>query len=80
MQLTAEETEASATTAKAASELTMEVQEENQYPDTENIAVSPELSAVYYAANKVSADRYNQKVDNWRQNRSNEPIPLVNYT
>ena len=71
MQLTPEETEASATTAKAASELTIEV----QYPDTVNIAVSPELSAVYYAANKVSADRHNQKVDNWRQNRSNEPIP-----
>ena len=61
MSLKTEETEASATTTKAASELTVEIQEGTQYPDTEHIIA--ELNTTYDAANKVSADRHNQKLD-----------------
>ena len=68
MPLKAEETETSTTSTRAA-ELAVEIQD-TQYSDTEHIiVVSPELSAMYDAANKVPANHHNQKLDNWRQNR-----------
>ena len=73
MPLKAEETEVSATTTTAASELTMEIQEGTQYPDTGNTIA--EFSATYDAANKVSANRYNQKVDIFGDNFG--PIRLI---